>query len=76
MEQSTCHEMVIDLLKGFICMKCLFFAIYISLNMIFTLTLKESREMSRNSCVDFVSKLILWCERSSVGIFIDIPSNY
>ena len=30
MEESTCHEMVIDLLKRFICMNCLFFAVYIS----------------------------------------------
>ena len=28
MEESTCHEMVIDLLKIFSCMKCLFFALF------------------------------------------------
>ena len=30
MEESTCHEMVTDLLKIFSCMKCLFFAVFIS----------------------------------------------
>ena len=30
MEESTYHEMVIDLLKKFACMNCLFFALFIS----------------------------------------------
>ena len=42
MEESTCHEMVIDLLKIFMFIFCTFLFV---LNMIFALTLKESREM-------------------------------
>ena len=30
MEESTCHEMVIDLLKRFSCKKCLFLHVFIS----------------------------------------------
>ena len=71
--KSTCHEMVIDLLKRFIYLyeMFIFCTFTLVLNMIFTLTLKHSREMSKLSASIF-SKRILWCERTSVGIFIDI----
>ena len=72
MEESTCHEMLIDLLKTFNCMKCLFFCTFSSvLNMIFTLALKELK-LKPEKCQHFSALILtLWRERSSVGIFID-----
>ena len=62
MEESICHEMVIDLLKRFVCMKWFIISTFsLVLNMMFiTLTLKESQEISAS-----ISKLILGRERSS-----------
>ena len=59
MEEITCHEMVIDLLKRLSCMKCLFLHIFISFKYDFHVDAEKmivrTREMSRNIYVDFVS---------------------
>ena len=53
MEESTCHKMVIVLLKRFSCMKCFFFCTFsLVLNIILTLTLESmiarAQEMSED----------------------------
>ena len=70
MEEGTCHEMVIDILKSFSCMSCLYLHFFISFKNDFQVDVERminrKREMSRNICVDGL-KNIVRRDNSSVG---------
>ena len=66
MEESTCHEMIIDLLKRFRCMKCLIFCTFsLVLNMIFPLTLKYDFHVD-------AERIIVKCQQLSASMVLKI----
>ena len=80
MEQSTCHKMVIGLLKRFSCMKCLFLHFFISFKHDFHVGVESmivrTREMSIVSANIFDFTAQKFFRREDLPIFIDHMINY
>ena len=67
MEESTCHKMVIGLLKRFSCMKCLFSHLFISFKHDFHVDDESMIVRTREMSIVSANILTLRHENSSTG---------